>query len=311
MQPSDLHVLTCIFNPYRYKSRVNQFEVWKQQMQQAGVTLWVIELQVGDRPFVCTDPNNRRDVQVRSDYILWHKENLLNLLLQRLPESAEYVAFIDADVQFVRPDWAVETIQQLQIHNVVQMWQECDDLGPDGQTIERHLSYMYLYYNGIPMQKKGTKYAAFGHPGYAWAYRMDAISQLGAMAGGPLLDQAILGAADHHMAAGLVGQAVQTVPGNITQAYYDMVMAWQDCAVKALSKDVGYLPTKINHYFGGKKKNRFYVERWGVLISNDYVPWLDLRREPTGVYALTDRNLKLRDDIRKYFQSRNEDSIDL
>ena len=65
------------------------------------------------------------------------------------------------------------------------------------------------------------------------------------------------------------------------------------------------------HAWHGKKKQRKYIERWDILIRNDYVPYLDLRRDWQGLYALTDRNRQLRDDIRRYFLQRNEDSVDV
>jgi len=38
---------------------------------------------------------------------------------------------------------------------------------------------------------------------------------------------------------------------------------------------------------------------------------LDLKYDFQGVLQLTDRNIKLRDDVIHYFNVRNEDSIDL
>jgi hypothetical protein len=47
----------------------------------------VVELAFGNRPFEVTDPDNPRHVQVRSGHELWHKENLVNLGVARLPAT--------------------------------------------------------------------------------------------------------------------------------------------------------------------------------------------------------------------------------
>lgn len=304
-QPSQLHVIAVISNPMRFKSRYELYKKFEKHMLDSGVTLWTLEVAYGDRPFEITDAANPRHIQYRTWFELWHKENMINLAVQRLPQDWEYVATIDADVQFMRPDWALETIQMLQHHYVVQMWREAYDLGPDYQVIQKHDSYMYRYVQGLPVHAI-AKYGQFGHPGYAWAYRREAWDYLGG-----LLDTAILGSADHHMCLAYVGRALQSIPKNINQAYYDEVMRWEERAVRYLTKDVGYVNASINHFFHGKKADRKYVERWAILRENDYTPHLDLKRDWQGLYQLTDRSTGLRDGIRRYFAQRNEDSIDL
>lgn len=307
-----LHVIAVISNPARYSSRVRLYREFKQRMLQAGVTLWTIEVAFGDRPFEVTTADDPRNIQLRTFFELWHKENMCNVALQRLPLDWEYVAFVDADISFARPDWALETIQQLQHYYVVQMWQDATDLGPEGQSLERFQSLLYRYVNRLPFQAKvADTYNAFGHPGYAWAYRRDAIENLGNPMDGPILSTPILGAADHHMAMGLIGRAELTIPGDINQAYYDVVLGWQERAVRKLSKDVGYVPGSIFHHWHGAKKGRNYIGRWQILIENDFVPHLDLRRDWQGLWELSDRNPKLRDDLRRYFRQRNEDGVDL
>ena len=46
-------------------------------------------------------------------------------------------------------------------------------------------------------------------------------------------------------------------------------------------------------------------------MDNKYDPVADLKRDWQGLLSLDRRRTKLRDDIRKYFRARNEDSIDL
>ena len=129
-----------------------------------------------------------------------------------------------------------------------------------------------------------------------------------------LFDKAILGSADHHMAMGLIGGAFKSVPENTTAQYKKAVFEWEEMALTRLRKNVGYVPGMIVHYWHGNKLNRKYVERWKVLIDNKYDPVKDISRDPQGLYKLNmhngTRSIKMRDDIRRYFRQRNEDSID-
>lgn len=54
---------------------------------------------------------------MRSFDELWHKENLINIGIASPPADWQYVAWIDADVSFSNPCWAVETVQQLHHHS--------------------------------------------------------------------------------------------------------------------------------------------------------------------------------------------------
>jgi len=244
---------------------------------------------------------------VRSYHELWHKENLINMMVERFPQNWEYVAMIDADVDFTRPNtgpdsWVMETLHQLQHYMVVQMWTDAVDLGPGYQIVQRYQSLMYRYVNGLPL---GHGYN-LGHPGYAWAWRREAFDHVGC-----LLDTAILGAADRHMGYALIGRAAESVPANINVGYLNEVLRWQARAEKYITRDVGFVTQGLTHNWHGKKRDRQYADRWKILVNNDYTPHLDLKKDWQGLWQLTDRNYRLRDQIRAYFSARHEDSIDL
>ena len=76
---------------------------------------------------------------------LRHKENLINLGVARLPADWKYVAWVDADVQFARPDIVTETIQQLQHFGVVQMFSQATDLDPQHQPLKQFDGFVAQY----------------------------------------------------------------------------------------------------------------------------------------------------------------------
>ncbi len=301
-KPSTLYVVTAISNACRYSSRYKLYENFAKMVADSGGVLVTVEAAFGNRPHVITRPDNPYHVQLRTSSELWHKENMINLGIQRLPENWEYVAWIDADVQFARHDWVNETLNQLQHFHVVQMFSKANDLDPDYEPFQRHIGFVYSYMHGLASRNDYSNW----HPGFAWAARREAINHLGG-----LIDYAILGAADRHMAHALIGRVRQTIHSKLNQNYKNWLHIWEARAEKHIQRNIGYVPGVIQHYWHGKKRDRRYAERWHILVDNKYDPMLDLKHDHQGLWQLTDHNINLRDDLRGYFRARDEDSIDI
>lgn len=301
-----LHVISVISNPVRYKSRYKLYRKFAKQMERAGVELWTVECQLGKRKFHVTDKCNPRHIQVRATSEIWHKENLINLGVQRITQQFpnwKYLAWVDADIEFLNKNWVHDTWQALQHYHVVQMFQSAIDLGPNGETMSVCNSMMYAHVQGLPVT---TKYGyPYPHSGYAWACTRYAWDKLGG-----LIDRAVLGSADHHMALSLLGIGEKSYPRQIHKNYKEMVLAWQGRANKYIKHDVGFVPGTIAHWFHGSKKKRYYVDRWQILIRSNFDPIGDLNRNCNGVLELDEHRHELRDDIRRYFRARHEDGIE-
>jgi len=125
---------------------------------------------------------------------------------------------------------------------------------------------------------------------------------------GGLADTAALGAADHHMAMALIGRVHDSYPNNIEQSYKTPLLRWQARTLQHISRNIGYLSGTIEHGFHGPKRSRGYVDRWSVLIKNDFNPFADLKHNTYGLVELAGNKPKLRQDIDAYFRSRREDS---
>jgi hypothetical protein len=316
--PDKLYIISVLSNPLRWGSRYTNFWDFQKHIAHSGAELITVELAQGDRPFEVTGAKSKFHLQLRTRDEMFHKENLGNLGCRLLPLDAKYVAFIDADMIFTRPDWVQETIHQLQHYDVVQMFSTYSDL--DGRQIpsQPHPSFMYNYMNfGIPQApavvsnlygdaKTDGKYG--GAPGGAWAYRVEALTQLGG-----LMDRCILGSGDWHMAVGLVQKDVDVrlhpEMMHCADVYRQYIRAWQDNAAR-LDKNVGYVEAHMVHKFHGPRKNRFYGSRWQILKEHNYNPYLDIQTDHQGVYMWSGLKQGLRDDVRRYLRSRNEDATE-
>lgn len=308
-----LYVVTAISNPIRYKTRWALYEHFEKHMRDSGVILYTAELAYGDRAHAVTDNSNPRHLQFRTDHELWHKENLLNLAIQRLPSDWKYVAWIDADVTFTKPTWASDTIHALQHYDVVQLWSQCQDLFHDHSVVNDASGGEYL--PGMVYQEfvgrrfgKGPYAKHPGHCGYAWAIRRDAFDKIGG-----LIDWSVCGANDHHMARGFLDNVINSVHPDSSSPFKDSLGVWGERA-KLLRRNIGYIPGLILHHWHGPKSGRGYQWRWQILIETGFNPYTDLKKDWAGVYQLVDhgdeRSILLRDRLRFYFRQRNEDSID-
>jgi hypothetical protein len=310
--PDKLYVIAVISNQIRYASRYELYKKFEEHCRaQPLVELYTVEIAFGRRPFEVTEAGNPKHLQLRTYEEIWHKENMINLGLGRLPADWKYVAWIDADVEFQRKDWAVETMQQLQHYQIVQMFQQAIDLGPEGEAFQMHQGFAYSYVTGKLRPQKAQNGCSYPHwhPGYAWAARREAIEYLGG-----LYDVSALGSGDHLMAWSLIGEGVDQLPSTMSSGYIKSLADWQGRAERLIHKDIGFVNGSLVHFFHGKKRDRRYRDRWKILQDAQFDPFLDLKRDWQGLYQLdmdgSARMIKFRDDVRGYFRGRNEDSID-
>jgi len=315
-----LHVVTPIFNSRRFRSRWALYEKFAKHVRDAGAILHTVELAFGDRALAVTDPQNPAHVQLRTGHDrvgheLWFKENLVNLGIQRLPADWRYAAWIDADVQFARPDWVGETLHQLQQHHVVQMFSEAHQLSAEFETVQRYWGFAHCHQHRDDVPPLGGKAAGdyytcgrggagYWHPGFAWAARRDALDHLGG-----LVDWAILGGADLFMAHALVGTLDgRRMPRSLGATGVRWLREWQGRAERHVGRNIGCVPGLLLHHWHGRRADRAYKDRGQILVDAGFDPELDLKRDCQGVWQLTDRSPGLRDGLRRYFQERNEDA---
>ena len=294
---SVLHVITVISNICEFKRRwklMNDF-INRYSNTKLPIKLYVVELAYGNQTFHVTDVNNKNHLQLRTDYALWHKENMINIAIKKLlPQNWKAVAWIDGDIEFDDPSWATYALKVLNKFDIIQLFQYCADLNSKGEPMNIFQSFCSMYYKGMT-HGKGLQY---WHPGYAWACTRSAYDKLGG-----LFDKGILGSGDHHMAMSFVSG--ESVHG---KANIEYKKAFKEYSNKAKGVLLGYIPVSIKHYFHGSKKNRKYVERWDILLKYNYNPSKDIKYDENGIIVPTSSFCKeFLDDILSYFKERNED----
>jgi hypothetical protein len=225
---------------------------------------------------------------------------------------------------FNNESWVHDTIHELQTNDVVQMFQTACDLGRTDQFAQNVLGLAWRIHKdfggvvacggggrSLPVcdvtersHKDAYHYVNHisGHPGYAWACTRRAWDQMGG-----LLETAILGSADRHMAFAWFQVADRSLHADLNPIYRATVMAYQERCAPFIAR-VGYVNGNINHYFHGRKANRRYDSRWRILLDHNYNPLADVRKNAFGVLEFNSTKPMLSAAVMAYFKLRDEDS---
>ena len=333
-----LYVVTAISNIQGYKSRYKLYENFSKYLDKfENVTLYTVELAYRGAPFVVTQADNPHHVQIRGDQPFWHKENLLNIGFKHLPPEAKYVAWLDADIEFLDPNWAENTINLLDKTPVIQMFSRCRDLGPSDEVLYEVPSFMaYLpdlrdnlfrdrsklrihrpssqgkVLHNLEYTSLLPPAALQPNPGMAWAARRDFLDQIGG-----LIDWCVISPGDWHMAccfAELINTFIDRkicYSHKLSQGYQNRLREHQARCSALLDAPAGMLEGRIAHHWHGSRVNRGYGPHWDILLNNDFDPDLDLTLDSHGLYRVRPFREKLLQDVLDNLNGRQEDSTSL
>lgn len=297
-----LHVITVISNLCEFKRRWELMKDFISRLETyPNVKLYVVEMAYGTQDFHITSPNNPSHLQLRSQHALWHKENMINLGINKLlPKDWKAVAWIDGDIEFENPNWVIDTLKVLTNFDIVQLFTTCFDLDENQKPMRIFQSFGYKYAHGEhfnPMTNYGNN---LWHSGYAWACTRNFYNKIGL-----IYDKGILGSGDYVISQALLGNLGcrhAKMPGYVSDI--------ENYVEKFVDFKVGYIPTNIIHYFHGTKANRKYTERIQILLKYNFDPNFHICYNEQGILVPTkyfcDDFLQ---DINKYFFERNEDEF--
>ena len=146
-------------------------------------------------------------------------------------------------------------------------------------------------------------------PGLAWACTREGWDNVGG-----LIDFAVWGGGDWHMAHALIEKTDEMMRSDLHSNYKAQVNAWLDHCIKDVRRNVGVVKGSIVHHWHGKKTERGYNAKHSLLANIGFDPIHHLKRDYQGLWQLHDDGseafIRLRDSMRVIAKERNEDSID-
>lgn len=292
-----LAFVTCFFNPHRGVNRVLIYPRFAHAIKQHG-DLFCIEGLFGG---ASSQVDSTWQVSIDPHAVFWHKESLLQLAIDRLPDEYDAVCWVDSDVIFeATPGMAARIIEALSSHAVVQPWTEIKYLGPDGKPISEWQRSMALANRHKSNPNANPKYS---FPGMAWAARRDTLAKIGGM-----YTRAITGGGDVAWAAPAWNDLDTLHDRQWSPALVDSVCDWGRALTRETGGIVGMVEARAFHLYHGRLHHRQYVERNAIFGECNFDPAIHLTTASNGTLRWSPRApAALRQAIARYMHSRRED----
>lgn len=275
-----LAVITAFFNPCNYSNLKNNYDIFEKNIKNF-CDLFVIELSFNDNFYI----KNKNSIKIKGNKknILWQKERMLNILLEKIPEEYTDIAWIDCDIIFQDKDWVEKIYESLNENKIIQLFKKCYRFQGDNKKIEDT-------YDSI------IKNCMYGSSGFAWAARRETLDQI------KFLDNRILGGGDSVMSSSFINSPYLFKICNRIHTLNDVSKSWVNKSKELIDSAVDCINCEIDHLYHGSFNNRNYKDRYSILLSfNKSEFYID----KNNLWA-TD-NIELTNKIYKYFLSRKED----
>jgi hypothetical protein len=307
---SSFWAVTAYFNPVGYRSRRANYRIFRERL---GVPLLAVELGFGGRFEL--GPGDA-DILVRIDggAVLWQKERLLNLALERLPSTCRHVAWLDCDIVFADPGWVDAAERLLDEVPLAQPFDQLVHLRPGELPETAAEPHLLAWRHSFAARWRAGDLAddVFARPegtyehrctcGMAWVARRDLIQRHG------LYDAMILGLGDKHIAAAAVGLAADASDAvELAPAHRRHYLQWAEGFGREVAGAIGCLPGQLHHLFHGDLGNRHYLRRYRGFAAWDFDPSRDLGVAGSGAWSWERNEPALHRQVADYFLARRED----
>lgn len=226
-------------------------------------------------------------IHLRANSYMFHKENLFNLLVEKLPKNYAKIVCMDGDVIFENEDWINDLDKELDMHDVVVPYHDGCNLDP--------------YYENVLFNAKtllDTRYDVDEGPfcsGYAIAFRRDYFEKIG------MYEYAIFGGGDKMNIVNFIRRTIMINSFNSTKKDEHIQK------LKDLNLSYSYLGGIIYHLYHGNATDRKYLERHDLLKNLNLD--LDIIKNADGVLEFKEPH-KYNPIMKDYFFGRREDFID-
>lgn len=305
-----LAAVTAYFNPCGWRSRKRNYDAFRNAWRGSGVPLLTVECtfrhEVGSQaPTIQPELESEDGFPVHlvtNASVLWQKERLLNIGLQRLADQGyDGLLWVDADLLWLEPDWPQRIAKALETNPIVQCFDQSLCMYDDVHKQYEHSAMSSLVTTGLMAGVRGG----------AWAVRAECLPKEGL-----LYDRRIVGGGDSCFA---ISCAIDPTSARFNRdpLLRSHLQTWNhDCRshyCRWLSKtrhygQAGYVKQAVQFLPHGKHIRRQYGRLRDPILRN-YNP-TTVTAKPDGPLTWmpgVDNQLRLR--VYQYFYSRKEDEV--
>jgi hypothetical protein len=304
--PGDLCAIMCLFNLGQREDKLKNFALCRSLFRASGIPLIVVECAFGNDPWFL-DPS-AEVIQLRTSAALWQKERLINCGLARVPEACTKVAWLDADILFQNPDWALRASELLDDLAVVQLADRIVRSPRGSQTYAgagpgfESFAAVYLAHPNAMLLATIERH---GHTGFGWAARRSVLDRAG------LYDACIVGGGDHVMAHAFCGDwespCLTRMMGSDT-AWYHHAVAWASRVYPLVKARLGVVEGAALHLWHGDLASRQYDLRYEPLREAQFDPNQDLETEESGCWRWASEKPALHSAVENYLARRRAEA---
>lgn len=310
---SEAMIISCYFNYEKSPYRKKAFDIFYKSIKHLNHR--IIECAIGDSEFELIPNDNIQ--QIRTESLLWHKEALLNKIVEELPRKYKYIFWLDADIIFTNKNWQIESVNKLSYFGsndqIIQLFEYCvhmekDELVPSINLEEHKEQVFFKSYKNRKVwksfasniknvrlnQTENETYDLHGHVGFAWGAKREVLHQV------PLYDKALIGGADHIIAHAAAGQIIHPCIAKSFTDDIESVKEWSDKFYKEIgSYKLNYTNGDLYHIWHGDIEKRQYLKRiQDFTKSSKNIT----EKDDNGLYV--NRNIEDENYMKSYFKQR-------
>jgi hypothetical protein len=281
----DTAVIVCHFSPIGFRRPAENARRVVSDMRESGIPVYSIELVHEGRKPELVDP----DLRVSARSFMFHKENLMNLMLGRVPDKYSKVVFLDADVRFNDREWIDRVSVSLDGADIIQPMEWCFWSSTRSKMSAAE-----------QLSRGGRLDVGHTHPGFATAARRDWLDRVGG-----LYDMAVVGNGDACLWHAVAQHMGLGFPEDSASPYLSKYRSLGEYVgrVSATKPRVGSMRGCFaGHMPHGTAKKRGYVERHSLFEKD-----ISVGANSDGVHEWSDPSNDA--TMLSYFASRDEDNL--
>lgn len=289
----DMIICLCFFSIIKYKKPIENYNIVISKLKKSNIPVKTISVLFPGQNSIDID----FDYCLKTDSVLFYKENLYSILFSKLKDSYSKFCFIDGDVLFDNEKWYDETSNLLDHFDLVQPFDTCKWLQKDNFTTDTgQIASSVAIYKKIEFEQ------AYYHPGFSWALKKSTFERINGF-----YEWSFIGEGDLCFLNSFIENDKNLIKLPVTTSNKYMKYSKN---VKSQKLKMGFL--KYNtayHLYHGSYENRRYEERLNCIKDAHIIgknPDKYLVKDPEGLLRWkypSNHN----EEIRMWFRRRRED----
>ena len=275
-----------IYNKENENNLINFIEKYHSNK---NASIYLIEgLYNGVKSLKLSEKYDITHIKITIKDVLYVRENLINIAINNLPSDWNYLAWIDYNIFFTNNDWIIDTINILDLYDVVHLYENVVHF--DKNKVATHITTSLF---------KNTDKLSINDPNYCYNYAWGCTKKAYNIMEG-LIDFDIIGNSEKKMAFSLIGKVEDSYNDKLSDEYKQKLLDFQDRCSNLIS--VSTIKGTILNYFNYNAINsKKLIEGSIILIDNKYSPNKDITYNKHNLIHLTSSGKRFAKNIEKYF----------